>query len=374
MNNKKNIILIVILVLVLVLFLLNNKKIITHAKIIERGTINTFENGLTDSEGELFIMESSAIVFDGKDLIIANDKSMDLEDYSSIFSVDYDNGVISSDSVNFLNQSEFNHANKFEDLTITADSEYIFATTGFDRVKDDSAEWNPYNTLLYWENGDLDSVQLISSSTIDDYTSSVDIKTKLTDLFGVSYFKIEGLAAIPNNVLLFGVREMGKSYKDFDYVIHIVSVSYEITDSGIVLNDDFKVVYDFDPSSFDLGHEVGLSSIEYNKYTDSLMILTSFEDQNELGEITDEDLGGFLWQIPIDLLYENSSPYLIKKDDSTPLMFAHKAEGLTVIAKNLLVVIHDDDDVFGDEDITNIEKEFYREANQAAFSIVELSY
>ena len=39
---------------------------------------------------------------------------------------------------------------------------------------------------------------------------------------GPAYWKVEALAAIPGNVLLFGIREVGESYKVFEYSVAAV--------------------------------------------------------------------------------------------------------------------------------------------------------
>ena len=165
---------------------------------------------------------------------------------------------------------------------------------------------------------------------------------------------------------------MGESYEDFEYTIKIFSVSYDINGSKVVLNDDLELVYSVDPLSLGMGSALGLSSIEYNEDIESLMLLTSFEEDAEVK--TDEHIGAYLWQLPLEHLETGDAPVLVKKVDDEPLMFAHKGEGVAVISKNKVVVIHDDDEIFGDEEISDPEREFLREPNEAAYTIVELSY
>ena len=59
------------------------------------------------------------------------------------------------------------------------------------------------------------------------------------------------------------------------------------------------------------------------------------------------------------------------KNTSDPLLFAHKAEGVTVLDADRILVIHDDDRVLGRERIENTETQFNRRANQAAYTIIE---
>ncbi|GAH10015.1 unnamed protein product, partial [marine sediment metagenome] len=145
-----------------------------------------------------------------------------------------------------------------------------------------------------------------------------------------------GLAAIPGNQLLLGIREFGESYKVFNYAIIIISVSYDIVNGELLLSDDYQLIYNYCPTEklTELGgFTVALSSIEYDRYHDRLYLLTSYEEESD-GEVTDEDIGAFLWLLPINNLNTKKAPELVlKRSDSTPLMFAHKGEGVTVINK-----------------------------------------
>ncbi|QTA85446.1 YbhB/YbcL family Raf kinase inhibitor-like protein [Desulfonema magnum] len=348
------------------------------SRIAEQGLINAFEEGLQTSEGEPVYCETSAIAYDGTDIILASDKPIPGDNRSSVFSVPYEG--LSGASVTYLTASPFVNAIKYEDMTVTPDGQHVIAVTGFDRVKTDSAEWDNYNTILIWPSGSPDAVKVVSPSATDGVTSSVSLRKKLSAALttaqfpeGVPYFKIEGLAAIPGNKLLFGIRELGENYSIFDYAVKIVSVSYEITDGEMILADDYALIYDYDPSErTELGHTVALSGIEYDKYNDRLYMITSFEEDTD-GEVTDEGLGGFLWILPLDDLNAGKSLSLVYKEEgSVPLLFAHKAEGITVISKERVLVVHDDDRVLGRETVENPETQFSRKAHQGAYTIVEM--
>ena len=164
--------------------------------------------------------------------------------------------------------------------------------------------------------------------------------------------------------MLFGIREIGSSYEDFDYVIKIVAASYSIENDELKLADDFKLIYDYNRASeLKLGHSIALSSLEYDPYGDRLYMLTSFEEGD-----TDKDIGGFLWTLSLEDLKTGKEPTLVfdREVDSTPLEFVHKPEGIAVIGSNRVLVIHDDDRVLGDT-------QFHRQANQAAYNIVEFT-
>ena len=352
--------------------------------ISERGIIDVFEQGLADDDGDIINCETSAIAYDGKHLIMGSDKPIPGDSQnrrSSVFYVDYSD--FPSSAVTYCTAPAFVDAIKYEDFTVTPDGQYVIATTGFDRVHyAGTSEWDNYNTMLIWPVGKPDEVKIVSPSTASGVTSSVSLREKIssalaTEAFpdGVPYFKIEGLAAIPGNQLLLGIREWGESYKVFDYAIVIVSVSYDIVEGELNLSDDYRLIYDYDPAekrSALGGFTVALSSIEYDRYHDRLYLLTSYEVQND-DEVTDEDIGAFLWLLPVDDLNTEKAPELVlKTSDSTPLLFAHKGEGVAVITENRIIIIHDDDRVLGRENVENPETQFSRRPHQAAYTIVDL--
>ena len=382
-------IVVLLLLSVAILFLLRDHGDMNHPSepswiIRERGLINGFKEGLIDEDGDIVNCEASAIVYDGTNLIMASDKPIPSDSQnkrSSVFYVEYSN--FRSQGVKYYTTAPFVEAIKYEDFTITPDGRYVIVTTAFDRVHySGSSEWDHYNTMLIWAVGKPDTVTLVCPSTKDGVTSSVGLREKISSALvtqefpeGAPYFKIEGLAAIPGNRLLLGVRELGKSYKEFDYAMKIISVSYNITNGKLLVSDDFRLAYEYDPSErkAELGNfTVALSSIEYDRYHDRLYLLTSYENESD-GKVTDEDIGAFLWVLPIDRLDTGKAPDLVlKQSDSSPLRFAHKGEGVAVINKERIFIIHDDDRVLGRTNIENPETQFSRQHNQAAYTIVDL--
>jgi len=341
------------------------------ARIIDRGVVGCFASGLQDDEGNPITCETSAVAYDGTHVIMASDKGIPCAGCSPVFAVPYANNTLDPAARTYYTAQPFVDAIKYEDMTVTPDNQYVIATTGFDRVKSDSADWNGYNTMLVWPKGHPDAVKVVAPSTADGVTSSVGLRAQFAQALknekfqdGMPYFKVEGLAAIPGNRLLFGIREQGASYKDFEYVTKFVRASYTIAGDGtLTLGDDFAVVYEHQPV---LRQTVALSSIEYDRYHDRLYLLTSYETAS-----TDEGLGGYLWTLSMSDLSAGHAPRLVFKDVLTPLSFAHKAEGVTVISANRILVIHDDDRVLGRADVTNPETQFHREANQGAYTLVE---
>ena len=350
-------------------------KKLPQAHIIDHGTFDCFEENLR-AAASLLHCETSAVVFNGQDLVFASDAPIPGKNRSAAFSIGYTEGMLAAQTLTYLTPKPIISAVKYEDFTITPDGQYIIATTGFDRVKRNSPKWDNYNMLLAWPAHNPNEAHIVSPSTNQGITSSVSLRKKIssvltTDHFphGVPYFKVEGLAAIPDNKLLFGIRELGQDYNNFSYVIKIIEVSYQINNGQIQLADDFKLVYSYNPHRISfIPKQLALSSIEYDRYHDRLYLLTSFEEGN-----SDESVGGFLWILPLNYFRTHYLPLLVlKANTNKPLMFAHKAEGITVLAKNRVFVIHDDDKVLGRDVVKDPESQFSRKANQAAYDVVEL--
>ncbi len=346
------------------------------AAIVERGTFDCFPAGLTRADGKTITCETSAVAKSGRELIFASDKPVPGPERSSVFAMAGGADGVVVASRRYLAQADILKARKFEAMTVTPDGQTILASTGFDRVKPASPKWDAYNTLLAWPAGREDEVEVVARSTREGVASSLAIREKLaqalkSDAFveGAPYFKVEGLAALPDGRLLFGIREVGRSYKDFDYTMKIVSVTYEIGTEGLSLGGDFKLIYEFETSPVEAlgGKQVGLSSLEYDPFHDRLYLLTSYELEE-----SDEGLGGFLWVLPIADLHARKPPSLVLKPDGHPLTFAHKSEGLAVIDARHLFVVHDDDRVLGRARIDDAETQFRRSLHQAAYSVVRL--
>ena len=163
-----------ILLLFLTLFLTNCNS--NQWQITESGLIDVFPVNLQKS-GKLVYCELSAIVFDGEKIILGNDKDIPGDsnvDRSPIVSINYKN--FAEKKIDFIVDSILIKAKKYEDFT--TDGEYIFATTGFDRIKN-SGEWDDFNTLLCWPIGKPKAIQIINSTKRNGIVSSYTIREKL---------------------------------------------------------------------------------------------------------------------------------------------------------------------------------------------------
>jgi hypothetical protein len=334
---------------------------VLQASIIKEGFINCFEKGLAVNQQPVWC-EASAIVYDGKNLFFANDKDMP-DKRSSVFYWPFIHGFAdTAKPAKYLTNGLLKKAKKFEDFALTPDGKTIFLTTGFDRVKPGTNEWNGYNTILYWHVGDEDRPHVLSLNKND--SSSVSLRYKLSVTLrskdfpnGTPYFKIEGLAA-SNNLLYLGVREEGKTFENFMYKVKILTVPYSIYNGNVTLGEDFKVLADINIKELypNLKQPMGISSIEYDHYNNRFIILTSFESGGKVG--------GYLWCATRSEL-ENNKINLITDGNNNPLLFSNKAEDIAIISAKKIIIIHDDDRFK-----TSVAGAI-RQPHQAAFSIVE---
>ncbi len=336
-----------------------------RGEILKRGVVSCFPPA---KKGEDVVnCEASAVIFLNGVFWAASDKA--IPDKSSVFRFRL-NDSFDVSGVEVDTNSVLKQVRKIEDMSHSPDGSFVLVSTGFDRVKENSREWNNYNVLLYWKTSTPNDIKVVGSDDSEPINSLMvrkGILKALSEHGGkeVKYFKIEGEAVVPGNRILFGIREEGASYEDFEYKVKIVSVSYSF-DTGLSLGADYKVMCDFSMKSHTrLRLPVGLSSIEYDRFHDRLMLLTSFEFSE-----TDEGVGGYLWCLPMD--GKKESLVLVKDKNGEPLVFAHKAEGVAVVSEDLFVIIHDDDRRLGRPIVTDSVRQFSRLPNEAAFTVVRL--
>ncbi|MBI5529732.1 MAG: hypothetical protein HY897_25685 [Deltaproteobacteria bacterium] len=347
------------------------------ARIVASGAIDCFPKGLKTEDGSPATCEVSAAVLRGDVLVLASDKPVPGGHRSSVFKVPFVGALprqVTPEKISYVTAKPFVSAAKFEGMTVTPDGEYHFATTGFDRFDPGSPKFDAYDTLLFWPAGREALVSLVTPSSRDGVESSAGVWQKLSaaqksDEFpaGVPYFKVEGLAAIPGDALLFGIREAGKDYKNFAYTVRIISVPYMVRDCHAILGDEVKVLFDVAGRALSDGagiaETVALSSLEYDRFGTRLYMLTSFEAEG--GRV-----GGYLWVIGLRDLRSGEMPRLVRRPDGKPLKFTHKPEAVTVVDGATVLVVHDDDRVTGIPPATDPEKGPKRELHQSFYDVV----
>jgi len=344
----------------------------THATILYEGTIHCFPAGLRDERGKLVNAEVSAVLYDGKRLILASDKPIPGEDRSAVFALPMTSKGPDDSSLEYFTAPLIKQAVKYEDFALTTDARYVLATTGFDRIDDASHDLNAYNHLLIWPLGEPDKVKVVDPDPRDGVEGSLELRNKLNHAIGFPYYKIEGLATIPgergDGLLLFGIREQGQAHNDFEYVSRLVGAHYEISDTGnLVLVDEMRDIYTFDPSyNESVRFECGLSSLEYDPYHGRLYLVTSFETEQQGAP----RIGGYLWVISLEDLRAGRGPTLVTSPEGDAIEFEHKAEGLAVLDHERLFVAYDNDRHLG---LGSIDERDERHACEAPYTLLHVS-
>jgi len=249
-------------------------------------------------------------------LLFINDKRVD--GYSSLFSTD--RAFINH---KYIYSKEIDKSRKFEDMTIYRDQ--LILITSFDRDK------KSYNRIVGYDFKREKSYLIADKS----------IKKRLRDLIGHDYFKIEGIEAI-NSQIFIGIREVGKNYKNFDYTIKILSIGFGEDENGeILLNGEMRLYKEFQVAN------LGLSSLKYDYHRDTLYILTSLELKGKME--------GYIFYI------EHDQVKMLNDKFHIPIRLRSKAEGITMIDENHLLIVYDDD-----RETKN------REKNEFKYSVIRL--
>jgi hypothetical protein len=244
------------------------------------------------------------------------------------------------------------------------DKSTLFITSGFDRLKDDDNSWDRYNCLLAW-NVMEDEFQMIERVDNGGVISSKNLRYKFLAMLNSTHMKIEGLSVLPNNKLVFGVRETGESYQNPTYTSTLIECSYSMDAAGkVTLADDFKIAYTLDSSS--ARKDLGLSSIFYDQSKQMIYMTTSYES----GEEGNQELGGYIWELPLVDYLAGKKAKVIVDDKGQPFALRHKVEGITKMDDGNYFIIYDNDRTDVPIHIGN--STVSRERNQAVYSIVKL--
>jgi hypothetical protein len=333
-----------------------------------------FATGFSDTlkaGGKPFWYEASAVLYDGKSVLMAHDKPMP-NGQSSVGMWPSPGSLFNQLEPAYFVNKLFKRGIKYEELAQTPDRKWVFLTTAFDRVKEGSNAWDGYNMLLYWPAGKPEQVRVLSATPGDTASTSVSLRDRIAsaiaqsdvDYFGyVRYFKLEGLTATANK-LYFGVREEGSSFQDFKPVVKVISVPYQIVKKGdaqsIELTGSFALVGSINTTQLvtdRLPDKLALSSIEYDPIRQCFWLVTSYEDG--------ERIGACLWTATENDLSAGKMT-LVRTSSGAPLLLSHKAEDITFTTPNTLLVLHDDDRL-----PTKVGT-MTRKPNQSAYTVLEV--
>lgn len=331
--------------------------------VLKEALLTCFEEGMTFDDGSPYNCEYSAVAQYEGSLLFGNDKNT-----SKVSPMMLANGkTLKEGNMHTpfeLKQEEFFNIYKIEDFAFTMDKSILFLSSGFDRLKENNNSWDRYNCLLAW-NIMKDEFQMVSAVDNGGVVSSKGLRIKFLEMLNSTHMKIEGLTVLPNNKLVFGVREMGDSFQNPDYTSTLIECSYAIDSNGnITLADDFKIAYRMDSSS--ARKDLGLSSIFYDQMKQTIYITTSYES----GAEGDQELGGYIWELPLADYIAGRKAKLIVNDKGEPFALRHKVEGITQMDDGNYFIIYDNDRT--DIPVYLGNSTVSRERNQAVYSIVKL--
>lgn len=344
----------------------------TIASLTDHGFIDCFASGPTDTSGKPYYCEVSGVLFHNKTVYLASDRIY--PGPSSVFSIPFSLPLANhGNDVEVLNNKLLANAMKWEDLAASPDGEWIFAITGFDRVKKDSHAWDNFNVLAYWPHDQLDSVKYLMPTDSGAVHSSLRLREKISKVLanaefpeGMPYFKTEALCIGPRNTLLIGIREMGLDYDHFSYAFKVLELSYEDHGNTLILNDSIRIAYTADslktPST---KLPLGLSSMVYCKEVGRYFFLTTYE-VNTPGQ---ERIGSYVWMLNEEDFYTNKSPIPVRDAAGNPIHLAHKAEGMTLVNASTLLILCDDDRYLSP---LEGQPQMIRQANQSVYYVFSL--
>jgi hypothetical protein len=190
----------------------------------------------------------------------------------------------------------------------------------------------------------VDQAAIANPTSNGDVVSSVSLRPYFmaalkSDKYpsGPPYFKIEGLVAMPNRELWFGVREVGPDYEHPDYTVTILKASYSKSDDGTVaVRPPFSVVTRVDPSvRLPSTDRLGLSSLA--RHDDALAMLTSREAPE--GQVGHES---YIWIARLSAA-AGLDFQVVAGADGQPLKLPCKAEGVDFLSPSRLLVVCDED-------------------------------
>lgn len=347
-------------------------RVSVDGKITHTGIIDCFEEGLSYDAGVPVYCETSAVLKRGDELLIGIDKPVPGEALSPVFTMPIsvlEEKEVTKEQLKYISAAPFKDVAKIEAFANAGDS-LFFCSTAFDRIRD-TPEWDNYNALLTWQSTDYSDIGYVLPEQNGDVISSKLVRFSLQKALaneqfpdGPPYFKVEALTVLPGDRLIFGVREMGESYQNFEYTFILVETTLNKGTFGIMPSPDFKKIYEFKPEAN--SHLLGLSDLTYQASTNSLIALTSYEGT---GDEATKPMYAYLWVLPLNRLSQNTPPIPVLADGK-PLEIPYKGEGIVMLDDRTVFVLHDEDRRATQVDLDG--QLVMKKPNQAIFSIIKL--
>jgi len=289
--------------------------------------------------------ELSGATLAGGRLLVVNDRAVAGKASDSILVLPL-SGLAPRIEAQFLKSLPAVPAEKFEAITTTPDGQHVFATTAFDRHDPATSAQDHFNVLLTWPAERPQAVRVLGAAS-DKPGTSLALRQQVRAALaspsapeGPAHFKIEGLAALPDRLLI-GIRETGPTYRDVRFTLTVLSLPWRLENGRPTLLGAPRVVWRVDPAGLRglPKAPVGLSDLVYDAARDRLWLLTSFERDDDAVD----SVAGYLWVVDRAALERGAPPVLVRDNSGKPLMFTHKPEALAVLPDRRLLIVHDDD-------------------------------
>ena len=348
---------------------------VPYGEIVHQGLIEAFPHTLK-ADGEPKTFEPSSVFEYSGDIYLINDKKPPKGKPSPMvkFSSELlDHDKIKTSSIDWIVSDAIKESRKIEAVTKTLDGKYTLATTAFNKTK------KRFQRVLIWPSDSPEEARVLNPTDKGDVVYTKGLTSKFKSALaskdfpeGPDYFKIEGLAALPNDRIIFGFRQIGKDKEHKLFKFILVEVQLKFLSGELKISETIRVIYEFDLNAKGpkgLKSPLGISSIEYSPSRKGIFALTTYELDDEGKEDEKRDLAGYLWFLSLSDLELGKEPTLITKKNGEPLEFDHKSEGLWILDDHRLLIVHDDDRETPAVSSQNPEK---RAANQAVFSVVKI--
>lgn len=303
--------------------------------ILPAALMDCFPEGTKFDDGRIYNCEYSAAAMYEGSILLGNDKNT-----SAVSPMMLANGESlkkgTMDHPFELKQEEFFKIRKIEDFAFTPDKKTLFISSGFDRLKDNSSEWDLYNCLLAWNIKD-DEFQMVSKTDNHGIVSSKELRLKFQKLLKSQHVKVEGLMVLPGNRLVFGIREKGEHYENPIYTSTFIECTYKELRGEILIDSPFEISYVM--NTFEAKEDLGLSSLYFDGATNMIYFTTSFEE----GEEGNKMLGGYIWSLSLADYEAGKAAQLMKQKNGQHFYLSHKVEAITKMDDGNFILIYDND-------------------------------
>lgn len=313
-------------------------------EITEQGLIDCFTAGTLDEKGKPASCETSAIAVTGQAILIATDKAPP-SPYSQVLSLasaDLIHGVVATASVHHVDAGWLREIRKIEEMSVAAEGDLLFVTTDFDWPPEPgNSEPDRYNVLVAADPANLNDAQIVAPSTNLGVTSSVKLRAAFQHALananfpeGPPYFKLEGLTALPNRRMIFGIRETGASYENPTYGMTLLSGGYTLTGGEVALEDGLVVERVPVPVELSIvATKLGLSALAYDARRHGVWIVATIEGKEGVAPHSSY----LFWKA------NGKEAKLMKSRSGEILKISFKVEGLAVLPDGSLLGVCDED-------------------------------